>query len=911
MSAPRPGEYGERRRVIVQDAPAAPEAPCITQLFERRALSASGALAVFDKRSHLTFRDLNARANQLAHHLRARGVTRGTAVAIFLERSIEMVIAVLGVLKAGGAYVPLDPAYPLARLAFMIDDCGAPFIITNERLRDRLPPGARVLCLDGARDSLSGRCRENLSCVTHLDDAAYVIYTSGTTGRPKGVIGLHRGAINRFSWMWQSYPFTDVDVCCQKTSLSFVDSVAEIFVPLLKGIPSLIVSDEAVRDPHLLAETLGAHSVTRLVLVPSLLRDLLALGDVLERSLKAMKICISSGEALPPHLAYQFRERLPHATLLNLYGSTEVSADVTCYDATALPPGAATVPLGKPIANTQVYVLDEKLRPVPANVPGELYIGGDGLARGYLHCSDLTAERFVPNPFAAHPCARLYKTGDRARLLEDGNIEFLGRVDHQVKIRGFRVELGEVEAVLGAHPAVGQPVVIARPYGAGDTRLVAYIVTRAGSAFDADGLRRHCRIRLPEHMVPSAFVDLHTLPLTPSGKVNRNALPAPERVRSGGAFRTYVPPRTAIEVQLVNMWEKLLGVAEVGVTDDFFDLGGHSLIAVRLAIQIEDAYGRRFPVSTLAQTRTIERLAAMLSRPETDEPWTPLVDLQPAGSNRPFFLVHGIGGEVLSFRPLAHCVAPGQPFYGLRAKGSDGVEEPLRDVESMAACYLDAIKRVAPEGPYFIGGYSAGGTVALEMAQQLRARGEAVGPLVLIDADAPESIARTSLTADMWIEYLCNLATWPIDDDFFRAGLAATIDRVQSKSRVVGAKLKRLLTRRDVPVDIRDALGVWLFPDQHRTFLEVHSRALQTYVPREYSGPLVLLRARTAALSAWRPPDLGWGPLAKGGLSITRIRGAHDNILTTPRVHSLAAQLQACLNAAQSSIVSRREIRVS
>jgi amino acid adenylation domain-containing protein len=889
----------DRRRVIERHKPAV-AAASIPALFESWVASTEDALAVFDEREHLTFRELNARANQLAHHLRARGVTRETLVGISLERSIDTVVAVLGVLKAGGAFVPLDPGYPLARLTFMVQDCGARFIITHERLLDRLPPNAPVLCLDTERDILAQERKENVPCVTGPDDAAYVIYTSGTTGRPKGVVGLHRGAINRFDWMWQSYPFASDEVCCLKTNLSFVDSVAEIFVPLLKGVPTVVVSDDAVRDPHLLVDTLGAHSVTRLVLVPSLLRDLLALGNVLERRLAKLRICVSSGEALPLKLANRFRERLPHATLLNLYGSTEVSADVTCYDTRWLPPNAASVPLGTPIANTQVYILDGALRPVPPNMPGELFVGGDGLARGYLNRADLTAERFIPNPFAPDPTDRLYRTGDRARCLADGNIEFLGRVDHQVKIRGFRVELGEVETILAAHPAVGQSVVIARRFGPDDTRLVAYIVTRDTAAFDVENLRMYCRIRLPEHMVPSAFVHLEKLPLTSSGKVNRTALPAPANARAGGGVsRMFVAPRTAIEEQLVVMWEEILGVNDVGVTDDFFDLGGHSLLAVRLAAQIEDSYGRRFPVSTLAQTRTIERLAVMLSMPETSGPSTPLVDLQPAGANRPFFLVHGIGGEVLSFRRLAHCLAPSQPLYGLRAKGSDSVEEPLPDVESMAAYYLDAIRRVAPQGPYLIGGYSSGGTVALEMAQQLRARGEQAALVVLIDADAPPSdgAARTDLRTG--IEYLRNLATWAIDDDFFRAGVTATADRMRSKGRVAYARLQRMVMRETVPVDIRDALGVWQFPDQHRAFLEVHSRALEAYTPRPYDGPMVLLRARTAALSAWRPPDLGWGPLAKGGLSIKKISGAHDNILTEPRVRTLAAELQACLNAAQ------------
>ena len=891
------------RHAGARDTSASVRASSITRVFERQARKTPDATAVVDDRECVTFRQLNTRANQLAHRLRAGGVTRETIVGVALDRSIDMVVALLGVLKAGGAYVPLDPAYPIASLTFMIEDSKPKVIITRTRLVAGLPAVAPVLCLDADRDVGAHDHENDAPCLTTPDDAAYVIYTSGTTGRPKGVVGLHRGALNRFAWMWQAYPFVDGEVCCQRTSLSFVDSVAEIFGPLLRGVPIYIASADAARDPRALVDSIAAHAVTRLVLVPSLLRDILALGDVLEHRLAGLRICVSSGEPLPAELARRFRARLPGTTLLNLYGSTEVAADVTYYDTALLPADAASVPLGRPIANTQLYILDAALAPVPPNVPGDLYVGGDSLARGYLHRVEETAERFIPDPFASRANARMYRTGDRARSGEDGTIEFLGRIDHQVKIRGVRVELGEIETVLAAHPSLAQCVVVAQRYGL-DTGLVAYVVTRSAGGFDVESLRTYCRLKLPEHMVPSAFVHLDTLPLTASGKVDRHALAAPVTARAAHVGATLVAPRTVIEHQLVSMWAELLGFEDVGITDDFFDLGGNSLLAVRLAVQIEDAFGRRLPVSTIAQMRTIERLAALLSRRELPGPWTPLVDLQPAGPNPPFFLVHGIGGEVVSFRNLAQCMAPAQPFYGLRAKGSEGVEKALPDVESMAACYIDAIKTVSPRGPYLLGGYSSGGTVAFEMAQQLRARGDHVAPLVLIDADAPESLGPPQLNPRSAFEYVRNLMTWPIDDDFFRSGLGAAVGRLRSKARMLGARLTRLVARRSVAVDIRDSLGVWRLPESHRTFLEEHARALAAYQPRPYEGPIVLLRARTASLSGWRAPDLGWRAVARGGLTIKTVRGAHDNILTQPRVRSLAAQLAAFLNSPQMSRAS-------
>src|SRR5262245_38893754 len=499
---------------------------CIHQSFEAQADRTPEATALIASAERLSFRELNRRANRLAKALSARGVGRDTLVGVCLERSLDLVVALLATLKASAAYVPLDPSYPLAHLEFMLEDSSPRVVATTRRLVARLPRNQSVIVIDDDGGELDRQSDDNPDCATTPDDAAYVIYTSGSTGRPKGVIGLHRGVVNRCAWMWRAYPFSDNEVACQRTSLNFVDSVAEIFVPLLQGIPNAIVPDDVAKDPSRLVDTLAGAGVTRLVLVPSLLRYVLDSPGVLERRLGALKICVSSGETLTAALAAQFHERLPHVTLLNLYGSTEVSADVTCFESAA-PAGGPTVPVGRPIANSRVYILDHHLQPLPVGVTGELYVGGDGLARGYLNRPDLTAEKFIPDPFSRRPGERLYRTGDRARCLPDGNIELAGRVDHQVKIRGFRVELGEIEAVLAEHPAVREAAVLAPPDAAGNARVAAWVVPRDASASATD-LRSFCNSRLPGHMVPSTLTIVTDLPRTPSGKVDRRALRLPE-----------------------------------------------------------------------------------------------------------------------------------------------------------------------------------------------------------------------------------------------------------------------------------------------------------------------------------------------------------------------------------------------
>lgn len=472
---------------------------CIHQLFEAQVARTPEATASICGETQLTYRQLNERANRLAHYLRAAGVRPETRVGICLERSLDLMVGLLGILKAAGAYVPLDPAYPKQRLAWMLQDARAELLLTQSRLVETLPAhGARTICLDAGWEPIARHEASDPDWPATSDQAAYIIYTSGSTGTPKGVIGLHRGAVNRFEWMWQAYPFAAGEVCCLKTSLSFVDSVWESFGPLLQGVPTLLVEEAVVKDTQQFVKTLARHEVTRLVLVPSLLRAMLNAYPDLNRRLPRLKMWVSSGEALSPELWERFRNLMPGSLLLNLYGSSEVAADATVFDARRLETAPGCVPIGVPISNMQAYVLDDGMREVATGIPGEIYVGGEGLARGYLNRPDLTAEKFIPNPFTSSSGARLYRTGDLGRILPGGAIEYLGRKDQQVKVRGFRIEPGEIEHALVQHPAVGEAVVIAREDVPGDTRLVAYLVQRAPGPGAGEGSPEWANERIAE-----------------------------------------------------------------------------------------------------------------------------------------------------------------------------------------------------------------------------------------------------------------------------------------------------------------------------------------------------------------------------------------------------------------------------
>ena len=573
------------------------------RLLEAQAARVPDAVALEFEGRELTYAELNRRANQLARVLRKRGVGPDVLVGVFAERSFEMVVGLLAVLKVGGAYVPLDPSYPKERLAHMQEDAHAPVVLAQPQLADALPASAaEVLVLDASWAAYAGESSENLEDVGTSEDLAYVIFTSGSTGRPKGAMNEHRGIVNRLLWMQEEYGLTAADRVLQKTPFSFDVSVWEFFWPLMSGARLVIARPEGHRDSAYLVKLIREEGITTLHFVPSMLRVFLEEEGV--EACGSLKRVICSGEALAHELQERFFARLPGVELHNLYGPTEAAVDVT-YWACQRGDERLSVPIGRPVANTQMYVLDARMQPLPVGVAGELYIGGVQVGRGYVGREDLTAERFVPDPFSKSPGARLYKTGDLGRHLADGAIEYLGRLDYQVKIRGQRIELGEIEAVLDQHPGVGQSVVLAREDSPGDQRLVAYVVARAQAPSAAE-LKEHLSQALPAYMLPTAYVFLDTLPLTSSGKVDRKALPAPERSTSEAA---YVAPRTPTEEILAGIWAEVLKLERVGVEDNFFELGGHSLLATKVVSKARSEFDLKIPLRAMFDERTLAGFA--------------------------------------------------------------------------------------------------------------------------------------------------------------------------------------------------------------------------------------------------------------------------------------------------------------
>jgi len=583
-----------------------PRNATIHQLFDAQCERTPERVALRDANSCLSFRELRERSNQLARFLQKMGAGRRTRVALCVERSLDMVVGLLGVLKTGGVYVPLDPSHPIDRMQFEVEDAKAMLVVTQRGVLDKFPiRNIKTVTLDADWHRIARETVDDLS--THVDpgDPAYVLYTSGSSGGPKGVEGTHRGAINRFWWMWERYPFQGGEVCCQKTNLGFVDSVWEIFGPLLAGIPSVILRADVVRDPEELLQSLAGEGVTRIVLVPSLLRALLDHAPQLRERVPRLKLWSCSGEVLSSELVRRFRQGFPEATLLNIYGASEVAADVTWHEVGEEDVGA-TVPIGKPISNTQVYVLDENRNPVPVGVRGEIYVGGDGLALGYWNRAELTAERFVENPIAPEESKRLYRTGDLGRWRRDGEIEYLGRVDGEVKLRGMRIDLGEIESVLVSPVGVEEAVVELSGEGA-EQRLVAYVVAGEEGTPSARELRRYLRSKLPEHMVPASYVRVEEMPLLPSGKVNRRALAG-----VGGVVLSeqgMVAARTEVEQKLAEMWGEVLKVGEVGVDQNFFELGGHSLLVLQVMVRIRREFNVELGVRTMFEEPTIAELA--------------------------------------------------------------------------------------------------------------------------------------------------------------------------------------------------------------------------------------------------------------------------------------------------------------
>ena len=703
-----------------------PEDLCIHELFAEQMESNPDSLAVIFKDQRLTYRELNRRANQLAHYLKKQGIGPEVLVGICVERSLEMIICVLGVLKAGGAYVPFDPAYPEERLGFMMEDSGTTLLLTQKSLFGMLPANkAQVVCVDQVWEEIEKEHAENPPVTTSPENLAYVLYTSGSTGRPKGVAMQHRPLCNLISWQIRNSNVSCGAKTVQFASLSFDVSFQEIFTTLCSGGALMVVPGELRRDPAALLHYLEEESIERLFLPFVAFQQLAEVADWHDRFPRHLREVIIAGEQLriTPSIIKMF-ERLQNCRLYNQYGPTE-SHVVTAFQLSGAPDEWPSLPpIGRPISNAEIYLLDAEHNPVPVGIAGELYIGGECLAREYIHQPEMTSEKFIPNPFCQEPGRRLYKTGDRARYMPDGNIEYLGRLDHQVKVRGFRIEPGEIEAVLATHDSVREAVVAARPDTAGNNRLIAYVVLTRKSDGVNKRLRSYLTKRLPDFMIPSAFVMLDSLPLTPSGKVDRKALPEPELERADSG-KQFVPPRNAIENQLTKIWENLLKVQPVGITDNFFELGGHSLLTVRLIADIKKATSKDLNVISVFKSPTIEQMARTILDEGVSQSSSSLIPIQTHGSKVPLFWV--------SSSYFMRYLEPDQPAYVLISWEEHGFLPVFSSIEDIASDCIERLLAERPAGPYVLGGYCFFGVVALEIARQLKRRGHEVPLLFLLD----------------------------------------------------------------------------------------------------------------------------------------------------------------------------------
>jgi amino acid adenylation domain-containing protein len=840
----------------------------VHQLFAAQAARTPKATAVVFAGQSLTYSELDRRSNQLARHLIQLGAKPDGLIAICLERSLEMVVGLLGILKAGSAYVPLDPAYPRDRVAFMLENSEAPLIVTQASLKENLPAShAKVVLIDADWPAIAKQSEASPALALDPANRAYVIYTSGSTGKPKGVEIPHRAVVNFLTTMAKQPGMTAGDRLLAVTTLCFDIAGLEIYLPLTQGASLEIVSREVASDGNQLLKKLKSSEASVMQATPATWRMLLEAGWTGDPRLKIL----IGGEAVSQKLVGQLIER--SASVWNVYGPTETTIWSTLSQLYRDTP----VTIGRPIGNTEIFILDKVLQPVPIGVAGELHIGGDGLARGYLKRPELTAEKFIQHPVNSDPGARLYKTGDLVRYLPNGNIEFLGRIDHQIKIRGFRIELGEIETVLRQHPAISDTVVVAREDTPGDKRVVAYFVSVGEAVLTTAELRSFLKEKLPEYMLPSVFVTLKSMPLTPNGKVDRRALPAPDQA-SLAPTGTFAAPKDEVETQLVQIWENLLNVRPIGVKDNYFELGGHSLVAVRVMNRIEQVFGKSLPIATLLQAPTIEQLAAILRKDGKTPAWSCLVPIQTTGSKSPFFCIHGINGAVIRFYDLSKYLGPDQPFYGLQAQGLEPSHACHTTTEEMAAHYIELIRAVQPQGPYFLGGYSFGGAIAFEMAQQLAAAGVPETTVVLFDTNftgpasaVPDQSAWSALSAlfrvpssERW-DYLGRMITWP------------------------RRSMQRRIRLSNLPAIVKKVRNACI-------------QAELDYKPRPYNGRVILFRSTHKPMGQLSDPRAGWDKCAVRGLEICEVSGNHENILLEPQVRSVAGQLKACLDADETNV---------
>lgn len=858
-----------------------PDDVCIHEPFEARAVLQPDAVAVEMDGDALTYRELDERANRLAHALRARGARPGMFVGICLDRSLDLVVALIGVAKSGAAYVPLDPSHPQERLTFLLAEAGASLVVTEER-RCSLFAGA-ALAIDGASaEALARMPSTRLARTASATSPCYAIFTSGSTGQPKGVVLSHRAVLNTFDWVTRTFAIGPSDRLLFVTSPCFDLSVYDTFGALGAGATVVVASGALLAEPAALAAAITDLGITVWDSAPAALQRLAPFFPPALASPGApLRLVLLSGDWIPLSLPGAIVEAFPRARVVSLGGATEAAIWSNWFPIGAVDPRWTSIPYGRPIQNARYHVLDRAMRPAPIGAVGDLYIGGVCLADGYLNRPELTRERFIPDPFAEDPGERLYRTGDLARYFDDGELEFLGRSDFQVKIRGFRVELGEIEAAIATLPEVRE-VVCTAPLDASDQRvLVAYVIPRDGQIVDAQTIRESLGRTLPQYMVPSHVVELAAFPLSCNGKLDRGALPSP----GAAAASVFVAPSTPTEREMARIWEDLLQRERVGVHESFFDLGGHSLLAVMLVSRVRKQMGVDLPLTRVLQKPTIALLAASLDgAPPSARGDRHLITLNDRGVRTPLVLVPGIGGHGFIYQRLTRALGEEQPLHVLQALGVDGVEGAPRTIEEMAEIYEPAILRAVPEGPIVLGGYSFGALIAFELAHRLRIRGREVPLIISFDGFAPGYPTLLPLPQ----RALAHLRELAGRDGAQRGAY------LRSRINNLRARILRQLGRGEETVDDVPNADTTLNQRLRRSTLELW-RARNGYRPgRVEPSSLLLVKAEIATrwpAHAVNDPLHGWRAFVRGTIDVETIPGEHLTMFQEGNCDRIAAAI--------------------
>jgi len=838
-----------------------PREACIHTLFEGQVERTPEATAVIFEGRQLTYRELNKKANQLANHLRKLGLQAEARVGICLDRSPDMIIGLLGILKAGAAYVPLDPELPRERLAFMLADSGVVALVTSDAIQQHLPASpAATVCLDRLRDELAGEPGEVPKIIVGAKNLAYVIYTSGSTGRPKGVQISHRAVVNFLYSMRQRPGLSERDRVLSVTTLSFDIACLEIYLPLTTGASVVVATRRTAADGTELIAKIEGSRCTVMQATPSTWRLLLDAGWAGNKELKIL----CGGEAMTRDLAAKLLPRC--ASLWNMYGPTETTIwSSVCEIRDAREP----ITIGRPIHNTQMYILDAHGDLVPTGARGELCIGGEGLSRGYLNQPELTAGSFIRNPF--DPGSRLYRTGDLARQRASGEIECLGRKDNQVKVRGYRIELEEIEAALREHPAVSQAAVAPQENDSGDTRLVAYVCPRSCNIAE---LKTFLESKLPAYMIPSRLVVLDQLPLNPNGKIDRHALP-PADARSYEASNV-TAPTDEMEARLCDIWCLVLGLNSISSTDNFFDIGGDSMLSVRLFSEINREFKVQLPLATLFHAPTVRSMAEIMRSSGVQKVRSALVPIQRKGARPPIFCIGALSGELIVFRRLALELGEGQPLYGLQPFGLGDCSPTLLQVEDIAAHYIQQIKAAGEKPMYCLIGYSFGGLVAIEMARQLQESGEPVPAVVLIDTDNLAASKANEQLGDRMRRYRYQVR----ETLSGRRGLDYLRDRLREQ-------YLRTVYRTATLMGVRP-------PKSATSISDMQQHASEEYRARPYAGRVYLFKAESRPEFFDGGPALGWEGILSD-LVVLEVPGDHNTINVGNNLKILAEELTRCL----------------